>query len=347
METSQAIKEAADRLRATNDTDQRLEIFSRAARELSFEEPDGYEQAATALGVVREDTADFAREVLSESQRPDEATSFLIFATGAIACRRSEDKRSGEGLIDMVRGRFGQLALFKHFDALSLEGGNKRQLRRGLALEREVLAEGGSHRHAGGSHLIARFILQLNEVDETIGEVELDEALEAVDEAIELRPDYAKFFATRAALYTRLGRFGEAREDLLKAIRLEDRGSIDARERVAEYKFEKRMIEMHRTLRAVAEKAKTIEARSEMTAERLRGAELSVITAVAFVAGILSLIQITLTNISGRPVGDSILIVGSFAAILFAAVALGAWLLRRPWRSLAQTASSETSRDID
>ncbi len=247
--------------------------------------------------------------------------------------------------MDLVRGEFGQLPLFKHFDALALEGGSKRQLRRGLALEREVLSQEGGRIHAGGAHLIARFILQLSECDETIGQAEFEEALESVNDAIDSRARYAKFFATRASVYTHLGRFDEAREDLVKAISYEDRDSVDAPDRIAEYKFERRMIEVQRTLRSVTRQAKSLESRSEKTAERLRGAELSVISAVAFIAAILSLIQITLDNIDNRPLGESLVVVGSFAVILFGAVAFGSWLLRRPWSRLADTASSESPAD--
>lgn len=334
-------------MRSADSIEQRLEIFAAAAEELAREERDQYEFDATFLAVARGDTAEFARRVLSEPWQFNDDTRFLIFAAGAIACRRAEDRRMGEELFELVRNEFRQLPLFKHFDALALEGGNKRQLRRGLALEKEVLAENGGRQHAGGAHLVARFILQLSECDETVGEADFQTALDAVDEAIEGRPGYAKFFATRAAVYTHLGSFDHAREDLLQAIRLEDRSSVDARERVAEYKFERRMIEMYRTLRAVTEQAKTLEARSQKTAERLRGAELSVISAVAFIAAILSLIQITLNNINDRPLGESLVVVGSFALILFGAVAFGVWLLRRPWSSLSETASSEPAEETD
>lgn len=346
MEASQAIKEAAERLRSA-ERRERLAIFTAAAQRLDREERDQYELDATCLAVARDDTVEFARSVLADPGEADEDTRFLIFAAGAIACRRAEHRQAGEELLDLVRGGFGHSPLFKHFDALALEGGNKRQLRRGLALEREVLTDGGGRIHAGGAHLIARFILQLSECDETIGEAEFEEALDSVNEAIDSRVGYAKFFATRAAVYMHLGRFDDARDDLVKAIRLEDRNSVDARERIAEYKFERRMIEMHRTLRSVTAQAKTLEDRSKKTTERLRGAELSVISAVAFIAAILSLIQITLDNIDTRPLGESLAIVGSFAVILFGAVAFGSWLLRRPWSHLADTASSESPTDID
>lgn len=348
METSKAIKDAAEDLRATGEIEKRLEIFTRAAQQLDREERDQYELDATCLAVARKDTAEFARSVLTRPEQPDEETRFLVFAAGAIACRRADDRETGKELLDQVRGQFARLPLFKHFHALSLEGGSKRQLETGLALEKEVLEEEGEGRfHAGGAHLIARFILQLSECDNTIGEEDFLKALDSVNEAIDSRRGYAKFLATRAALHMRLGNFDDAHTDLVEAIRLEDRSSVDAPARIAEYKLERRMIEMHRTLRSLSRQAKSVEDRSEKTAERLRGAELSVISAVAFIAAILSLIQITLDNINNRPLGESLAIVGSFAVILFGAVAFGSWLLRRPWSHLADTASSESSADTD
>ncbi|HEU5251859.1 MAG TPA: hypothetical protein VFU16_00855 [Solirubrobacterales bacterium] len=344
MDASQAIDSAAERLRSAP-REQWLEIFAEAARHLDREERDQYELHATSLATAHDDVPEFARSVLARPDEADEDTRFLVFAAGAIACRRAEHRRAGEELLGMVRGQFERLPLFKHFDALALEGGSKRQLRRGLALEREVVSQGEGRLHAGGAHLIARFILQLSECDETIGETEFEEALDWVNDAIECRGPYAKFFATRAGVYMHLGRFDEARDDLVEAIRLEDRVSVDARERIAEYKFERRMIEMHRTLRSVTRQAKSLEARSQKTAERLRGAELSVLSAVAFIAAILSLIQITLNNIDGRPLGESLIVVGSFALILFGAVAFGSWLLRRPWDQISESAPSEPPAD--
>lgn len=348
METGKAIKDAAEKLHSAKPYEKRLKIFTAAAGQLDREERDQYELDATCLAVSRDDTAEFAQAILTRPDQPDEDTRFLVFAAGAIACRRADDRQTGDELLDLVRGQFAQLPLFKHFYALSLEGGDKRQLERGLAIEEEVLAEGGGGRfHAGGGHLIARFILQLSECDSTIGETKFEEALDSVNEAIDSRRDYAKFFATRAAVQMHLGNFGDAHDDLVKAIRLEDRSSVDARERVAEYKLERRMIEMHRTLRSLTRQAKSLDSDSKKTAERLRGAELSVISAVAFVAAILSLIQITLNNVDNRPLGESLVIVGSFAVILFGAVAFGSWLLRRPWSHLADTTSSESSSEID
>jgi tetratricopeptide (TPR) repeat protein len=343
VEPSPEIQETARRLRAVKSDRERLQICRDAADELSFEKADEYELAATRLAVAREDTADFALRVLSPDLEPDRETRFLIFAIGAIACRRAEDKRRGDEVFELARNEFGDLPLFKHFLALSFDGGKKGELRRGLALERKVLTETAPH--AGGAHLIARFILQLRECnDPDIGEVQLDEALDMVNEAIASRPGYAKFYATRAAICSHIGRFDDARNDLLEAIRLEDRGATDAHERIAEYKLERKILEMHRSLGSLADKVGVVESRTQRTLERLRDAEFSVITAVAFVAGILALVQITLTNVTGRSVGASIVIVGSFGAILFGAVAFGAWLLRRPWGKVAPGDSSDSAQ---
>lgn len=345
MEPSPEIQETARQLRTVEGDRERLEICRDAAGGLSFEKADEYEFAATQLAVARKDTADFALRVLSGGLTPDRETRFLVFATGAIACRRAEDKRHGDDLFELAGDEFGDLPLFKHFHALSFDGGKKGELRRGLALERRVLTETAPH--AGGAHLIARFILQLRECnDPDIGQAQLAEALDMVDEAISGRPGYAKFYATRAAIYSHIGRFDDAGDDLLEAIRLEDRGATDAHERISEYKLARKILEMHRSLSSLTDKVGVVESRTRRTVERLRDAEFSVITAVAFVAGILALVQITLANVTGRSVGDSIVIVGGFGAVLFGAVAFGAWLLRRPWGKMAPADPSDSARAI-
>jgi tetratricopeptide (TPR) repeat protein len=346
MEIAQEITAAAERLPSARSDDEWIEIVRTAAPELNRRRADEYELCATRLAVARKDTAAICIRVLGRIPDADSEIRFLIFAMGAIACRRAQDKRLGDDLFELMSDEFAGVPLFKHFLALSLDEGKKRELRRGLDLERKVLPETAPH--AGAAHLIARFILKLRDCDDpTIGDPELREALDAVGEAIELRPGYAKFYATRAAVYRQLGRFDEATEDLLDAIRLEDRNAIDVQDRIGDYKHELLSVEVHRNLGSIGDKVTALEGRTQRTVERLRNAELSVITAVAFVAGILSLVQITLTNINGRSVWASVLIVASFAVILFGAIGFGAWLLRRPWSEGGQPVSDEIADDVD
>ena len=346
MEIAQEVKRAVERLPSAGSDDEWVEIVRSATPVLNRRRADEYETSATQLAVARKDTAARGMRTLGRLPEADSEIRFLVFAMGAIACRRAQDKRLGDDLFELTSDEFADVPLFKHFLALSLDEGKRRELRRGLELERKVLPETAPH--AGAAHLIARFILKLRDCDDpTIGDAELREALEAVGEAIELRPGYAKFYATRAAVYRQLGRFDEATEDLLDAIRLEDRTAIDAQERIGDYKHELLTVEVHRNLGSISDKVAALEGRTQGTVERLRNAELSVITAVAFVAGILSLVQITLTNINGRSVGGSILIVASFAVILFGAVGFGAWLLRRPWNEADGSVSNEMADDVD
>lgn len=337
--SDQEIQNATRELRETGSDGDRLRLFEDVATLLDVDRGDEYELAATSLAVVRDDTAKFALRALGGQETIDRSGRFLIFATGAIACRRAQDKQLSDSLFDAVGKEFEDISLFKHFLALALDGGKQRELRRGLKLERKFLEEMAPH--AGASHLVARFILQLRECgDRAIGDDALDEALDTVDEAIELRPGYAKFFATRAAVYRQLGQFRDARNDFLDAIRLEDRDSVDARERIGDYKRELAVIDVFRTLGSVEHKVVDLEDRSRLTVERLRNAELSVVTAVAFLAAALALVQITLVNAADRSVAESIAIVGAFGVVLFGAVALGSWLLRRPWRELSRGAGT-------
>lgn len=343
---SQETQIGAQQLRAAETDGDRLVIFRNLAAQLDLARADEYELAATSLAVARDDTTDFALRTFTDNLAFDRSTQFLIFATGAIACRRAQDKHRSDALFKLARREFADMPLFKHFLALSLDDGKLPELKRGLGLEREILGETAPH--AGAAHLIARFILQLRGCgDRGIGRPELEEALDAVDEAIQLRPGYAKFFATRAAVYRQLGRFREARNDLLDAIRLEDRNSVDARERIGDYKRELAVVDVYRTLGSIEHKVDELEIRTQGTIERLRNAELSVITAVAFLAAALALVQITLTNATDRSVGASIVIVGSFGIVLFGAVAFGSWLLKRPWRKLTREATHETADDAD
>ena len=70
-----------------------------------------------------------------------------------------------------------------------------------------------------------------------------------------------------------------------------------------------------------------------------------VVTAVAFLAAALALVQVALGNITDRSVLGSIAVVASFGVILFGAVWLGSWLLRRSWHNPTRADDCQATED--
>lgn len=334
------IPETAESLRQANDDEERIEILTAAARELDPGRPERYELAATTFAVAIDGAVDLARDALGRDDLQSEAR-FLFFAIGAIRCRRASDRAASREWFEVADAAVRREPLFKHLEALTYDGGNLRELRRGVELERD--AHRALRPFAGGAHGIATFLFQIAESDGVPREEEealLSEALDYVGEALDTRPRYAKFHYTRGRILRRLGQYGEARDALLQAIELESRDSVDANERVRDYRLELALIAVDQSTRRVDTESKKrledvdrkldeLEERTTTTVDRLKDAEVGVVTAVAFVASAIALVQVTVGNLGNRPFLEVIAILAAFGAILFGAVAVGSAIIRR------------------
>jgi hypothetical protein len=335
------------RLKQASTFEERRAVVRQAAAELDSLEDDDFEVVAARFSEQTEDTIDFARESLQDRELGRE-TRFLIFTMGAIACRRRTDRTSAKGLFGGVGREFEDIPLFKHLHALSYEGGRLADLRQGLQLEREAYQ--ALKPHGGAAHAIATFIVQIVEQSEHPSDERdelLREALERVEEAIGRRRDYAKFYFTKGRIHRQRGEWKDAREALTEAVERENRGSVDAPDRLRDYRLELSLVAVDQTMRRLNEEAKEatkaaaeraeqadadvkmLEKEVDKAVMRLEGAQVSVITAVAFVASAIGLVQVTVRGFGARPFYEAIALVAVFAVVLFGATAVGARLLRR------------------
>jgi tetratricopeptide (TPR) repeat protein len=330
-----------ERLRQAEADADRINVFAAAAEYLDSDKAEDYEVAATSIAVAIEGVPDLARRALD---RPDLTpdTRFLLFTVAAICCRRASDRAAARSWFAQADGDVRARPLFRHLEALTYEGGTPRELRRGLGLEKEAYAR--LRPHAGGAHAIASFLLQIAVNDDDIAQQDeiplLREALDYIAEALETRPRYAKFFYTRGRIFRRLADYAAAREALLQAIEMEPRDAVDAAERVRDYRLELALVAIDQSTARVHQDAMqtigelkrdvaALEERTSATIDRLKDAEVGVVTAVAFVAAAIALVQVTLGNLGDRPFAEVVGLVAAFGIILFGAVALGSAMIRR------------------
>jgi tetratricopeptide (TPR) repeat protein len=324
--------------------DQRRAILHEAAEELDSTASDNFEVAATRFSEACSDTIAFARDSMRRTDL-DSKTRFLIFTMGAVACRRQTDRLNARELFGGVGSSFEDIPLFKHIEALSYDGGSLRELRRGLELEREAYER--IRPQAGSAHALASFIVQIAEQAETSAPADrqlLEEGLGLVDEAIAQR-NYPKFHYTRGRILRQLERWEEAREALLKAIELENRASVDAPDRLRDYRLELTLVALDRAMHAmhdeasgataaaaksaanVGEDVESLEKKVDVT--RLEGAQVQVVAAIGFVASAIGLVQVTLKGFANRPFIEVLALVATFAVVLFGATFVGVSLLKR------------------
>ena len=307
---------------------ERRTILAEAAAELDSSAAYEFEMAATRFAGACEDTIDFARDAMDQTEL-DEKTRFLVFTMGAIACRRKTDRLNARKLFDGAGNQFDDIPLFKHIQALSYDGGTLTEVSEGLELEREAYRQ--LRPHAGSAHAQASFIVQIvdqSEMDRDAERKLLEEGLNLVAEAIGRR-EYPKFHYTRGRLLRLLGNASEARAAIIKAIELEDRSTVDASDRLRDYRLELALLAVDQTIREAGESAEaaaeaavktaveSVEARIEETDSRLKDAQVPVVAAIGFVATAIGLMQITLNQAEKRPFIEAFGLVVAFGIVLF------------------------------
>ena len=103
--------------------------------------------------------------------------------------------------------------------------------------------------HSGAWHLLADLAARYYEENPRTNKASLNQeewfnmGFIAVQKAIELEDSYAKFYSTRARLYSLIGEYDKALKDIKIAIDKEDSSNIDYSMRISTYLSQKMRIE--------------------------------------------------------------------------------------------------------
>lgn len=240
-------------------------------------------------------------------------------------------------------GRFAGLdpkrhPLLVHLLALSFLDGDLADLRKGFALVHE--ARPGLPQHAGVAHSFADFAARIATLDPTQGADLLDEAMAAVNEAIELNPHRGRFYYTRARLHRLGGNHRSARQDLSTAIEKEDRRAFDYQSRLTDYLIEMAVIdvmtrgnaqvrELDARLDATGDRISDLQTTLDKSKDASNEAQFRLIETIAFFAAVLALVQASLGLMQNRSLGEALVILLVLACSLFGSIAVGALVLRR------------------
>ena len=167
--------------------------------------------------------------------------------------RRMKSTSDCISLYQKNRHLFGQKFLFLHFYSIALkQTGRKIDLVKSISIANEALKlqsthAGALHNLAGALHLL----VENSDLGEKERKKHLDESVELVDSAIQLEPDYAKFYATRAKIQCLRGFYDSAEKDVTMAIDKEDISANDYSIRVSDYLAIKMSINLNKAVEGV------------------------------------------------------------------------------------------------
>lgn len=321
-------------LRTTAETEQRIGLLQAYANERNVPDKSGtydYERDASDLAAAVPGLVQLAEGVV-RGGTGDPALRFLCASIAFNGLRRQDHFGRARAILDQVAAEFGDVPLFLHYQAAAMAGGSIADMRQGL--EWATKAHALLPDNAGVAHTCAVLIADLasNDAFENPKD-ELGRGIDLVNEAITGYGKRARFYHTRARLRRLHQDYDRARIDIAQAIDLEDAEGIDSSKRIAIYLIERSMIDADRSIARLATKAQESNDRLTTATEKLQrsidSSQIQLIEVIAFVTAILGLVMATMGEIRNQSPQDALTVLAGVAVLLFGAVLLGSWLLRR------------------
>lgn len=200
-----------------------------------------FEVALTSL-VEREDNNEL-RKNLSEILESDaeEKLRYAAFYGLSILYRRKKDISLLEKLVLHHESEFRDNATWPHLIVLYLkEKGIGRDVIR--VIQKSYEAYLNIRHNAGIVHNFAETVISAIEdsdskTQDTIKENWIEKAVEAIHDAIELDPNYAKYYCTKGRILAFTGDYIAARENIKRAIDIEDSSKSDYVVRLGNYQY--------------------------------------------------------------------------------------------------------------
>jgi tetratricopeptide (TPR) repeat protein len=309
-----------------------------------------YELAISRLVIEYPSLVELAEAFLLTDHEAEPDIRLMALAVVMIGNRRQRRSARGRRFAEAAfldrQHELGRLAgldaakhpLFVHLLALCYIDGDIDELKKGLGLVRE--ARSGLSRHAGSAHSFAHFVVRIASLDLVQAATMFDEAMAAVNEAIELNPNRGRFYHTRAKLHRLGGNHHSARKDLGLAIEKEDRRAFDCQQRISEYMtdlavldlmstFERRIGELDDRLATTDDRISDLRTVVDKTKDASNEAQFRLIETIAFFAGVLALVQASVGLLQNRSLWEAFVILLTLTVILFGSMAVGATIVRR------------------
>lgn len=243
---------------------------------------------------------------------------FYAFFCLATIYRRKKDITKFKELDARFGSLFTNFPLYWHLISLLYR---QNKMNYAMAFESAQKAMELLPRHAGVLHSYAEIIVMISENKrEELDQKLLESAVSAVNQALDIESNYAKFYCTKGRLLALQGKFDEGQEYILKAIDKENSDSKDYAIRINEYMYYMTLIEReqmldlsNRNLQEVTEKANKIKLDFEKSTQELKLSLDEVRTQnlqiLGFFTAILSFTIASIQIISDQTFKDSALLI--------------------------------------
>lgn len=213
-----------------------------------------YTSASTRMS--KGDLAEIEAQILDETKSLEER--LYAYCTCFTFQRINKNIRQCLSLFHTHKDLFSDTFSLSHTYAIAVKlSGRKRDIDTSINYARKSLELATNH--AGAAHNLSESLLlmaRLQPADSTDRQQLLSEAVDVVDEAINIEPHYAKFYATKARIEALRGLFPEAKIAITRAIEQEDSTRLDYGLRISDYLSAKSEIELIEATAQVQEDAK-------------------------------------------------------------------------------------------
>jgi tetratricopeptide (TPR) repeat protein len=188
---------------------------------------------------VISETPEIEHELLKilESNQTSSKVSYNAFYCLCTYYRRRKDTSKYGELLELYKYLFSQNPTFNYLKSMFLmQRGKESDINEAIILSRKAIKDVPNN--VGISHCYAEIIAEAFEesvLDLESDKIELDYAIELVQDILKETSDYAKFYCTYGRLLALAGRYKEAKAEILIAIDKENSSKNDYALRIGEY----------------------------------------------------------------------------------------------------------------
>lgn len=227
-------------------------------------------------------------------------TQFAVYYAVFIYYRRYEYHTKLYGLVDAYSGKFGSkkfnsIVLSQYYKFKFLDTNNQEFAFKALSHSRDAVY--CLNNVSGVLHNYSELVASCLESDVPISKEEISSAIEYINRAIGINGSYPKQYATKGRLLSFLGDYDKAKNNIRKAIDLEDADGKDSLIRISQYNNylidikTRESIEMLKIHMSDAEnRINEGKISSELMIDKMESMQSKYLELLAFFSGVLSLI---------------------------------------------------------
>lgn len=213
-------------------------------------------------------------------------------------------------LVALYRGMYDQ-------SQVSKQGGRQQALKSAQA------AKEAMPRLPGALNLFAEAVAIAGVRGDATDE-ELNQAMDAIDKAIEIDPGYAKYYSNRARILAAKGRYDESYRDIEKAIELETSEYDEYLLRIADYQSIHTTIQLSERLTEISQQAEAMKREQERASKQVSSMRGETLTLLGLLAAVIAFVVPNVQLVSNLQSAEAGLLMTFMAGLIL--VVFGAFM---------------------